>query len=387
MKGNNSVKATRISRLYYLFLALLLAVCQGCAQPQAPTYSAEDLALRRDIGQLLLVGFRGTTLSDTSHIVRDIRDYGVGGVILFEYDAPSHSRPRNITGREQLRHLCTALQQVSDDPLLIGIDQEGGRVSRLKEKYGFPTFESAKTSAVNDASVRRVARLTAQTLHSLGINLNFAPCVDVDINPSCPVIGKIERSFSANPRRVAQCAAIWMDEQRKEGVVSCLKHFPGHGSSLSDTHLGLADVSDTWQSSELVPYQQLLGADTAALYMVMTTHVFNAQLDSLYPATLSYSTLTTLLRDSLHYDGVIITDDLAMGAMTQQYEYDEMVLRTLMAGADMLCLSNNGQDYNPDVVPQTVDLIYQLVKSGRLPAQRIRQSAARIRALKARLAQ
>ena len=366
-----------------LLSALLLLVCQCCAQPAAPAYTAEEQALRRDIGQMLLVGFRGTELADTSHIVRDIRDYGIGGVILFEYDAPSHSRPRNITSRDQLQRLCSALQALDTAPLLIGIDQEGGRVSRLKEQYGFPTFASAKATAVSYDSVRHYARMTAETLHSLGINLNFAPCVDVDINPLCPVIGKIERSFSSNPQKVARCATIWMEEQRRAGVISCLKHFPGHGSSKNDTHLGLADVSDTWHTSELEPYRLLILADTqlTSSYMIMTTHVFNARFDSVYPATLSYSTLTGLLRNKLLYDGVIITDDLAMGAMTQQYDYEEMLRLTILAGADMLCLSNNGADYNPDIVPQTVDIIYRLVKSGQIPAETIRASAARIRQL------
>ncbi len=374
-----------MKRICHIFFALWLTACQGCAQSMVTKYSEEDVALRRDIGQLLLVGFRGTELTDTNHIVRDIRDYCAGGVILFEYDAPSGSRPRNITGREQLYRLCQSLQSINDETLLIGIDQEGGYVSRLKEKYGFPLFASAKVSAVCDDSVRSVARRTALTLREIGVNLNFAPCVDVDINPRCPVIGKIERSFSAHPYRVAQCAAIWMEEQRKAGVISCLKHFPGHGSSLSDTHLGIADVSDTWQPAELEPYRRLVDTDTTALYMVMTTHVFNARLDSLYPATLSYKTLTSLLRDSLHFDGVVITDDLAMGAMTQQYDYEELVLLSLLAGADMLCLSNNGKDYNPDIVPQTIDLIFHLVKSGRLPVARIHESAARVRDLKSRL--
>ena len=120
-------------------------------------------------------------------------------------------------------------------------------------------------------------------------------------------------------------------------------------------------------------------------FMVMTTHVFNAQLDSQYPATLSPYTLTTLLRDSLHYTGLIITDDLAMGAMVQEYEYGEILERTLNAGADLLCLSNNGSEYNADIVPQTVDLIFQLVKDGKVSAERIKSSAQRIREQKKRL--
>lgn len=368
-----------MNKAHILILAAVLFA--GCTNAQTPHYSTEDIALRRDIGEMLLVGFRGTELTDTNHIVRDIRDYGIGGVILFEYDAPSRSRPRNIVSVSQLQRLCTDLQALGDETLLIGIDQEGGRVSRLKSQYGFPAFASAqKTARDGNDSVRHYARLTANTLRELGINLNFAPCVDVNVNPACPVIGKLERSFSTSSRRVAECAAIWVDEQQRQGVTACLKHFPGHGSSKADTHLGLADVSDTWQPRELDPYRSLVS--NGNIRMVMTTHVFNSQNDSTYPATLSYKTLTGLLRDSLHFGGVIITDDLAMGAMTQQYEFGEMLRLTILAGADMLCLSNNGSEYDADIVPNTIDLVFNMVKSGDIPASRIRQSAARIRQLK-----
>lgn len=384
-------------RFYYTLFILTCLLTASCGQAQKnadpKSYTPEELALRHDIAQMLLVGFRGTEVTDTMHIVRDIKEYGVGGVILFEYDAPSHSRPRNITSRQQLKTLCTSLQGLSETALLIGIDQEGGNVNRLKEKYGFPAFASAEKSArEGDRSVRAVASSTAKTLNSLGINLNFAPCVDVNVNPKCPIIGKLERSFSTDTTVVARCATIWLEEQQRQGVIPCLKHFPGHGSSLEDTHLGLADVSETWKTWELSPYRELISYSNShpdealhAVPMIMTTHVFNSRLDNKYPATLSHATLTGLLRQKLGYKGVIITDDLAMGAMTQQYEYRDMLRLTINAGADMLCLSNNGSDYNGDIVPQTVDIIFDLVKKGEIPEERIHESAQRIAALKATL--
>ena len=376
------MKASLKKKLIFSLITAMLVTACSHAQPKVLT--EDDKTLQKAIGEMLLVGFRGTQLSDTCHIIRDIRDYNIGGVILFEYDAPSKSRPRNISSRHQLRKLCNDLQAVSQNKLLIGIDQEGGMVSRLKQQYGFPSFASAQHSAEKgDDSVRHNARLTAETLAWLGINLDFAPCVDVNINPNCPVIGKLERSFSKNPKRVTQCAAIWTEELQKCGVTACLKHFPGHGSSKKDTHLGLADVSDTWKETELIPYRELIANND--IRMVMTTHVFNAKFDSIYPATLSEATLTGLLRDSLHFNGVIITDDLAMGAMTQQYTYEEMLLKAIIAGADMLCLSNNGQEYNPNIVPQTVDIIYNMVKNGLIPKERIYQSANRIKLLKKKL--
>lgn len=374
--------------LFSVFLfSLLLAAC-GNAQNHST--NADDRLLRDDIAQMLLVGFRGTELDDTCHIVRDIRQHHIGGVILFEYDAPSHSRPRNIVSASQLKKLCADLQGLSDETLLVGIDQEGGRVTRLKRQYGFAPFPSAAATAKGGIdSVRSCARLTASTLHDLGINLNFAPCVDVNVNPACPIIGKLERSFGSDAAAVGRYAAVWVEEQQRQGVVACLKHFPGHGSSRSDTHQGLADVSDSWQPCELVPYKMLIDSARAnpddpsrQVRMIMTTHVFNAGIDSLLPATLSCATLTGLLRDSLRFDGVIITDDLAMGAMTQHYSDTAMLRLAILAGADLLCLSNNGSSYDPDIVPRTIDLIFGLVRSGDIPADRIRQSADRIRRLK-----
>lgn len=368
--------------------AVCLLICSlwtGCGRAQsAAEYSKEDRALRAEIGQLLMVGFRGTEINDTMHIVRDIKDYHIGGVILFEYDVPSQSRPRNISSRKQLTKLCHDLQRQSETTLLIGIDQEGGKVNRLKEHYGFPPFLSAQQMAKEgNQSVRRQAALTAKTLQQAGINVDFAPCVDVNVNPDCPIIGKLGRSFGSDARRVSECASLWVNELQRCGVAACLKHFPGHGSSQEDTHQGVADVSDSWSDIELEPYRRLI-ADNEVL-MIMTTHVFNAQIDSVYPATLSKATLSGLLRDSLHYEGVIITDDLAMGAMTKVYSYEEMLLRSLEAGADMLCISNNGSQYQRDIVPQTVDLIFRLVKEGRLDESRIHESAARVEQLKKRL--
>lgn len=379
----------RIKIQYSLIITIMMCAFTGCTRCQSdsvpePYYTPQEQALRRDIGEMLMIGFRGTSISHDDHIVRDIKKYHIGGVVLFAYDAPSGSWTRNIDSPSQLKRLCRHLQRVSKEPLFISIDQEGGYVNRLKEKNGFPHFASAKSMAAGGPdSVHFYARLTAQTLHDMGINLNFAPCVDVDINPDCPVIGKIERSFSADPQRVSSCARIWIDEQNKEHVISCLKHFPGHGSSDKDSHAGLVDVSQTWKSLELEPYKLLI--NSGKVDMIMTTHVFNTQLDSLWPATLSQKTLTGLLRDSLHFHGVIITDDLAMGAMVRQYGYADILMNAINAGADLLCLSNNGMGYNADIVPVTVDLIFQMVKEGKISADRIHQSAHRIRVLKKKI--
>lgn len=378
-----------------LITALIgLMACKGPARPEVPGYpeipeipgaqGAPEYTLDEAIGQMLLVGFRGTAVDSTDHIYRDLRDYHVGSVILFDYDSPTGTRGRNIRSAGQVKALCTQLRALNPD-LLIGIDQEGGCVSRLSTRYGFPKTLSAQRSAtLGIDSVRSQARLTAGMLASLGINLNFAPVADVNINPSCPVIGAIERSFSADTAAVARCCEVWIEEQRAKGVVSCLKHFPGHGSAKGDTHKGLVDVTKTWQRRELAPYRALCSPlfSLHSPLMVMTAHVINRQLDPAgLPASLSPK-ITSYLRDTLGFQGVIVTDDLAMGAISGQYSLEQTVRMALEAGADLLCLSNNGGHYDPDLVPKVVKVIKKLVADGTISEERIRQSALRIRSLK-----
>lgn len=371
-----------------LLLATLVLAMVACTHKAsvADAQTSEPIAvashtLDDDIGEMLLVGFRGIAVDSTDHIWRDLTHFRVGSVILFDYDAVTGRRGRNITSRQQVQSLCRQLRRVRPD-LLIGIDQEGGRVSRLHKRYGFPQVASAQASADMGAdSVRACAVLTAKMLREAGINLNFAPVADVDVNPQCPVIGALERSFSTDPEVVTDMCRIWIDEQRQQGVASCLKHFPGHGSATGDTHKGLVDVSRTWQRSELQPYEALCSEAP----MVMTAHVVNRQLDpDGLPASLS-PRITSLLRDSLGFTGVIVTDDLAMGAIVDHYSFERAIAMAVAAGADLLCLSNNGKQYDTEQVPRAVRTIKKMIADGTIDAARIHESAERVRALKASL--
>ena len=364
-----------------LVIAFVLSVgIMGCAGKRAPL-PADTLVetepvytLDENIGMMILMGFRGTMIDSTSHVRRDIEDYHVGSVILFDYDVPTGKRGRNIKDAAQLEVLCSQLRSLNSS-LLIGIDQEGGYVSRLSTRYGFPRIPSAKRLAVMcDDSLRHYASLTGRMLEQLGINLDFAPVADVDINPSCPVIGAIERSFSSDAVRVSQCCLAWSEEIGRHHVVSCWKHFPGHGSARGDTHKGLVDVSDTWQLCELEPYRA-----TPSDAMVMTAHVINRRLDpSGLPASLS-PRITSFLRDTLGFQGVIVTDDLAMGAIVNQYSFETAIRMAVLAGADLLCLSNNGGVYDTEMVPRVVNIIKQMVAEGAVTEERIQQSAERVR--------
>ena len=377
-------------QLYFMLTLALVLGTTACGQNTTETEKPASLQvagdghdqLRKDIGEMLLVGFRGTSLNENNHIIRDITKYHVGNVILFEYDAPTGTRHRNISSPEQVKQLCQSLQKYAKGHLLIGIDQEGGKVTRLRSQDGFPKTLSAQESAqAGDKSVEDNAITIAQELSEAGINLNFAPCVDVNTNPSCPIIGKLGRSFSNDPERVAQCARIWIDVQQKAGIVSCLKHFPGHGSASGDTHAGLVDISKTWQESELEPYRNLI--ENGGVEMVMVAHVINQQMGDDLPASLSPTVVRDKLRNELGFEGVVVTDDLAMGAITKHYGLEEAVKMAILAGCDMLCLSNNGGGtYDPELVPRVVEAIIQMVNQGEISEEDIHNAAERIRTLK-----
>jgi beta-N-acetylhexosaminidase len=351
----------------------------------APT---PPLSLRAKIGQLLLVGFKGRTAAETALIVRDLREHGVGSVILFDLDmtgtidggAPG---PRNIESPEQVRALVAHLQAQARIPLLVAIDQEGGRVNRLKPAYGFPPSVSHEELGARDdeAFTRAESAATARTLAGLGINWNLAPVVDLDANPDNPIIKGKRRSFAADPAKVARHAAAFVAGHRDHGVLTCLKHFPGHGSAQGDTHLGFVDVTATWHERELEPFRSLIAAGRCDA--VMSAHVFHAGLDPERPSTLSPAVIGGLLRGRLGFDGVVATDDLEMKAISSRYGVEQAIPAALNAGVDVLCFGNN-LAYDPDIAPKAIGIIERAVRDGVVPAARIDESCARVLALKRR---
>lgn len=339
--------------------------------------SAANESLNHKIGQMLMVGFRGTALNDGHFILRDIRRHHLGGVILFDYDVLTRQPGRNITSPQQLKNLIAVLQQATLTPLLVAVDQEGGRVARLKPEYGFArTVSHAELGRLDDPQATYSASAEiAVTLAELGINVNFAPVVDLCINPDNPVIARLERCFSAQPDEVIYHAREVILAHKTQGVTAVIKHFPGHGSSHSDSHLGFVDVTNSWTERELVPYTKLL--ETGEVQALMTAHVFNANLDADHPATLSHSTITGLLRGQLGFAGVVFSDDLQMGAINEHYGLEEAVRLALEAGVDILLFGNN-LDYDPEIVPRLVNIIRDLVATGVISERRIDESYRRI---------
>ncbi|HVT62008.1 MAG TPA: glycoside hydrolase family 3 N-terminal domain-containing protein, partial [Legionellaceae bacterium] len=290
-------------------------------------------SLRYKIGQMLIIGFEGTHFSEDSAIAHAIQEDAIGGVILFDYHYQTKQFEKNIKNPLQVRRLNHDLQQFNTQsrtqnqepllPLIISVDYEGGQVNRLKEAYGFPaTISPAEAGNMTPHAVAHAAEVMAETLQSLGFNLDFTPVVDVNITPQNPIIGQLGRSFSADPQKVAAYAKIYVETFAKFQIQCVYKHFPGHGSSLTDSHLGFVDVTDTWQDIELVPYQILLKNPTLCS-MIMTAHIVNRHLDpSGLPATLSRPILSDLLRKKLQFQGIIITDDMQMKAIADHYSLE-----------------------------------------------------------------
>jgi beta-N-acetylhexosaminidase len=358
----------------------------GNHSPSKPLRDKDRPSLDVMIGQRLLVGFRGTEVDEDHPIVKAIEQNHLGGVILFDYDAETKSFDRNIRSPDQVKKLTHDLQEASSTPLLIAIDQEGGTVCRLKEAYGFPATESAAYLGTKDdpALTRQHALSLSKTLSEIGINLNLAPVVDLNINPDNPIIGQRLRSYSDNAEIVTKHALAFIQAHHENEILCTLKHFPGHGSSVGDTHHGLTDVTETWSDTELEPYAQIIQAGKADA--IMTAHVFNRYLDARFPATLSMTTITGILRRRLQYDGVIVSDDLQMGAIVQEYDLDTAVITAIDAGVDILAFANNN-GYEESVVTRVSRLIKQQVSDCRISETRIAESFRRIQRLKSKLSE
>jgi beta-N-acetylhexosaminidase len=360
-----------------LVLFLTLA---GCNEDED-----ESVSLDEQIGQMLMIGFRGTTIDEDNTVCSQLESAHVGGVILYDYDELNQSYSRNIESPEQLMQLVADLKLYADDDLLVAIDQEGGYVNRLKTSYGFPESVSAQYLGEmnNSDTTSYYASLMAATLLEMGINVNFAPVVDLNVNPESPAIGSKERSFSADTDTLVGIAEVFVDKHDVQNILTCCKHFPGHGSSTTASYLGMADITDTWSEDELEPYRQMI-ADSKCR-MIMTANVFNLNLDADYPAALSETILTGILRDELNYDGVIVSDAMEISSLTSIYGQKTAIEKAINAGCDILLFPNNTDSYNENIASEAFSLIKTLIEEGSITEERISESYTRIMALKSTL--
>ncbi|BFV57365.1 glycoside hydrolase family 3 protein [Kitasatospora sp. CMC57] len=321
--------------------------------------------LHRDALTVLQPGFVGTTVPEW---VRRHLAAGLGSVALFA---------RNVVDPVQLAALTAELRSENPD-LLIAIDEEGGDVTRLEVGSGSSWPGNLALGAVDDTGLTRdVARELGRALATCGINYNWAPAADVNSNPRNPVIGV--RSFGADPELCARHTAAWVEGLQQVGVAACAKHFPGHGDTAVDSHLGLPMVdvdADLLRSRDLVPF---LAAIEAGAKAVMTAHIMVPALDPELPATLSRAVLTDLLRGQLGYQGLIVTDGIEMGAIADTYGMGPGTVMALAAGADAICVG--GGSTEEETVLELRDAIVEGVRSGALPAERLADAAQRVRNL------
>jgi beta-N-acetylhexosaminidase len=353
---------------------LLCVLCFGVVLAKAQTQDLLDIK----IGQMILIGMPKAEIDPL--VLDEVKRGKVGALIFFEKNIPN--KPNAFAS---VKNMTWTYQKAAPIPLFICIDQEGGKVNRLKEKYGFTRSITAAALGKSKSldSVRFYADATAATLAGLGFNVNFAPCVDLAITENT-VIYKPERAYSANEDTVAMMAKEVVKMHRKYGVLTSLKHFPGHGSSKEDTHFGVADVTTTWNERELKPYKMLL--DSGYVDAVMTSHIVNKNLDAKgLPGTLSSDILDGILRKRLGFNGVVFSDDMQMHAISKNFGLEETIKLAINAGVDVMCFSNNIAGSDERTVDKVHAIIKKLVESGQVSPARIDESFQRILQLKMRM--
>lgn len=330
------------------------------------------------IGQMILVGINDrTALASSDPLIKELASRKIGGIALFEKNVSKKN------SKENLKKLISALQSHAPIPLFISIDEEGGNVHRLKEKYGFPKMPSAAYlgSVDNEDSTLFYNRRLAALMAELGINFNFAPVVDLALNKNNPIIYKVGRSFSDNPEVVTKHALLSIRAQHEYGVKTILKHFPGHGSSSTDTHAGMTEVTDQWKIIELLPFKNIIRSGKCDA--IMTAHVVNCHLDtSCLPGTLSKTVITDLLRNLLDFNGVVVSDDMQMYAISKNYGLENAIRLSILAGVDVLLFGNNVNETDRITGSEIHAIVKKLVKSGQISEDRIDESYQRIMALK-----
>lgn len=335
---------------------------------------ASDLTLEEQIGQLLMVGFPGTT--PTPQLIKLIQQYHVGNIIFFS---------RNVQSARQLHELTSSLQEIAREagqrqPLLIAIDQENGMVQRLGEDATIFPGNMALGAVGTEQSAYEVALAAGLELRALGVNLNLAPVVDVNNNPANPVIGV--RSFGEDPRQVARLACAQIRGYQDAGVATCIKHFPGHGDTATDSHLAMPTVPyemDRLENVELIPFKSGIAAGTDC---VMTAHIYFPALMGAtnLPATLSPAVIRQLLREQLGFQGVILTDCLEMNAVSETVGVGRGAVLAQQAGNDLILISHR---YDRQLAG--LEALKAAVQSGEIAPEAIREAAERVLALKRRL--
>jgi beta-N-acetylhexosaminidase len=329
---------------------------------------------------MIIAGFFGTRTSDPGfeHIIANLEGGLIGGVLLLG---------RNIGSREDLEEMIrriTACKCLTSP--FIAIDEEGGVIERLGDNVGLKGAPSAAAVARSSlASAHVTYGLLAQKISLLGFNMNFGPVVDLNVNPKNPVIGRLERSYGSDPDTVVKYAAAFIEEHRKKRIATVLKHFPGHGSSSVDSHTGVADVGSSWSPNELKPFKRLIQLRLADAIMV--GHLANSTKWGSVATQSGAHAIDRMLRKELRYEGVVITDDLAMRAvLDERKSAPAAAIEAIKAGADIVVVSRlKDDDQTSDVGAEINEAITARVCTNEIPISVLKHSVDRIQRLKSRL--
>jgi beta-N-acetylhexosaminidase len=362
-----------IAILRFAFVLPLLALAIPAAQA-AP-------ALEQMAGQMIVVGFQGDDAGDASvkKLREDITAGRIGGVMLLK---------TNVKTLGAVAEMNAAFRAASPElPPFITVDQEGGAVERLTKAVGFTEIPNAAAIAAGNSpqEAEAVYGKMAKGIAELGFSVNFGPVADVNVNPNNQIIAKYGRAFSADPAVVAAYDAAFIKAHHAAGLLTALKHFPGHGSSTADSHEGFVDISETWKPVELEPYKDLIAAGDVD--MIMVAHLYHSRYsdaDAQTPSSLSPQWVTGVLREELKFDGVAISDDLEMGAIREHFTLKQTVTMAVRAGIDVLLFSNTAK-YRAGLGQEILDILLAEAEADPAFAARIEQSYNRIVDLKTRI--
>lgn len=330
-----------------------------------------DKQLRHQIGQMIIAGFPSLEVDDQARAL--VSDYQVGNFILFA---------RNMNNADQVARMCGGLSDMTFEKTglapFIAADQEGGLVSRITEGAALFPGALALAAAADEHEIRQVGKNCGEMLRAMGVNVNFAPVLDVNIEPLNPIIGI--RSFGDDPQRVADLGSAMAEGMVEGGVIATLKHYPGHGNVAVDSHLDLpTNETDpaVLEKTEFLPFKQAFDRGAPA---IMSCHIRFPKIDPDLPATLSPAILTDLLRKKQGFQGLVFTDCMEMDAIQKGWGTAEGAVLAVLAGCDVLCIS-----HHIEAVKAACDAIYEAVQSGRVPRARIQESYDRIVAAKTRM--
>lgn len=328
------------------------------------------------VGECFVLGFRGFRVP--AWLCEFERAHGLGGVVLFDWDAETRRAERNVKSPAQVRALCAELHALPSRPLVF-VDQEGGRVRRLKPERGFAPLPSARElAALPEAEARALAERSFAEMRALGIDFDLAPVVDLDLRPDNPGIGALGRAFSADPAEVERCARIFGDAARAAGLGLCAKHWPGLGGAAVDTHLGVADLSDDVCEPQLALFDRLARALPGRA--VLLSHGIVRQWQADRPVSVSAAAVAELRRRA-GPDVLLLTDDLQMQGLQAFLPTRAACVEALRAGVDLVLLGNNLLRQEGECAEAAGD-VARAVEAGAIPAETLESAIGRVRARK-----